>query len=164
VRGKPNFLLVYFGQFTSTFSECTNMALTDVKVRALKGKDAPYKVSDSEGLYVLVPPNGSKLWRLTYRYLGKQKTLVLGRYPALKFLDARRARDDAKRMLAQGEDPSGVHRAEKRKRKLAAGNTFACQLIAKSRRLDLLSFGTQSDGSHMPTSTPQLGIPPKTLN
>jgi len=61
------------------------MALTDVKVRSLKGKKAPYKVADSGGLHVLVTPNGSKLWRLAYRYFGKQKTLALGRYPAVIF-------------------------------------------------------------------------------
>jgi hypothetical protein len=73
------------------------MALTDTKVRSLKSKSAPYKVSDGEGLYVLVPSNDSKLWRLAYRYLGKQKTLALGQYPTVTLLEARRARDEAKR-------------------------------------------------------------------
>ena len=89
------------------------MALTDAKVRSLKGKDAPYKVSDSEGLYVLVPVGGSKLWRLAYRYFGKQKTLVLGKYPIMSLLDARRARDEAKRLLASGVDPSNVRKSQR---------------------------------------------------
>jgi hypothetical protein len=56
------------------------MALTDAKVRALKAKAAPYKLSDGEGLHVLVTPGGSKLWNLAYRFNGKQKTLALGKY------------------------------------------------------------------------------------
>ena len=55
------------------------MALTDAKLRVLKGKSAPYKVSDNEGLHVLISPSGSKLWRLAYRFNGKQKTLALGK-------------------------------------------------------------------------------------
>ena len=72
------------------------MALTDAKMRALKGREAPYKLSDGEGLYVLVPPNGSRLWRLSYRYLGKQRTLAVGQYPLMSLLEARRTREDAK--------------------------------------------------------------------
>jgi len=68
------------------------MSLTDAKLRALKGKAAPFKVSDAEGLHVLVAPGGSKMWRLAYRYNGKQKTLALGRYPVVSLLDARKAR------------------------------------------------------------------------
>jgi len=101
------------------------MALTDVKVRALKAKKAAYKVSDDDGLHVLVTSNGSKLWRLAYRYFGKQKTLALGRYPTVTLLEARRARDEAKRNLEKAIDPSSVRKAEKRERRIAAGNTFA---------------------------------------
>jgi hypothetical protein len=100
------------------------MALTDAKVRALKGGTAKFKVSDGQGLHVLISPNGSKLWRLAYRYLGKQKTLALGKYPHVSLLDARRLRDDAKRQLAQGSDPSNARKVEKRQKLLAAGNTF----------------------------------------
>jgi hypothetical protein len=57
--------------------EKTNMSLTDAKVRALKAKETQYKVSDSEGLYLLITPSAGKLWRLAYRYLGKQKSLAL---------------------------------------------------------------------------------------
>jgi hypothetical protein len=57
------------------------MPLTDAKVRALKAKPDPYKLSDGEGLFVFVPTGGSRLWRFAYRYLGKQKNLALGRYP-----------------------------------------------------------------------------------
>jgi len=100
------------------------MALTDAKVRALKPREASYKQSDGEGLHVLVPPSGSKLWRLAYRFLGRQKTLVLGQYPAVTLLEARRGRDDAKRLLAQGIDSSHARKTEKRERKMAASSTF----------------------------------------
>ena len=56
------------------------MPLTDVKVRSLKSSRAQYKVSDGEGLYLLVPLSGAKLWRLAYRFRGKQKALALGKY------------------------------------------------------------------------------------
>ena len=56
------------------------MFLTDAKVRSLKTRETQYKVSDSEGLYLLVSPSGGKLWRLAYRFHGKQKSLALGRY------------------------------------------------------------------------------------
>lgn len=101
------------------------MALTDIKVRTLKRKDEPFKIGDGEGLFLLVQPNGSKLWRLAYRFLGKQKTLALGQYPAVSLRDARRCRDEAKQILAKGFDPSSVRKSEKRGRMIAASSTFA---------------------------------------
>ena len=103
----------------------TKNGSTDVKLRALKGKLAPYKVSDSEGLCVLVTPNGSKLWRLAYRCDGKQKTLALGKYPGVSLLKARQGRDAAKQLLQDGKDPSVERGVQKRKRTLAASNTFS---------------------------------------
>ncbi len=100
------------------------MPLADAKVRALKAREAQYKVSDSEGLYLLVSPSGGKLWRLAYRFHGKQKSLALGKYPETTLLEARHLRDEAKRLLAKGSDPSIAKKAEKRERRIAAGNTF----------------------------------------
>jgi integrase len=100
------------------------MPLTDVKLRALKAKPAPYKVSDSAGLHVLVRTNGSKLWRMAYRYNGKQKTFTLGKYPHVSLLDVRRARDDAKRLLLDGTDPAEDRKAQRREHLIAIGNTF----------------------------------------
>jgi len=81
-----------------------------LKVRSLKGKAAPYKVSDGEGLYVFVSTSGARLWRLAYRFNGKQKTLSLGKYPETSLLDARRARDEAKKLIANEIDPSGARK------------------------------------------------------
>lgn len=100
------------------------MPLTDLKLRSLKAKTAAYKVSDAEGLHVLVSSNGSKLWRLSYRFFGKQKTLALGQYPDVSLQKARQKRDAAKELLQNGKDPSAVRKSERRKQALAAGSTF----------------------------------------
>lgn len=82
------------------------MPLTDVRLKTLKPEAKTYKKADAEGLFIQVEPNGSKLWRFRYRFALKQKLLALGAYPTVSLLDARRARDDAKRLLAKGIDPA----------------------------------------------------------
>jgi integrase len=89
------------------------MALTDVKVKNAKLGAKPYKLADERGLYLLVQPGGSKLWRLNYRYAAKQKTLAFGGYPDTTLAKARELRDDARRLLANGADPGEVRKAEK---------------------------------------------------
>ena len=100
------------------------MPLTDTKVRSLKGKDVQYKVSDGEGLYLLVPPTGARLWRFAYRFSGKQKSLALGKYPETSLRDARARRDDAKTLLLSGKDPAIARKLAKREKTIAEGNTF----------------------------------------
>ena len=73
---------------------------------------------------LLVNADGAKYWRLAYRWHGKQRTLALGVYPAVGLMDARAARDDAKRSLAANVDPSAVKRERKRAANVAIGNTF----------------------------------------
>src|ERR1700719_118329 len=102
----------------------TNMPLTDVQCRNAKGQITPYKLSDGGGLHLLVNADGAKYWRLAYRWHGKQRTLALGVYPAAGLLEARPARDDAKRSLAANVDPSAVKRERIRAAKVATGNTF----------------------------------------
>ncbi|HVT25506.1 MAG TPA: integrase arm-type DNA-binding domain-containing protein [Rhizomicrobium sp.] len=100
------------------------MALTDAKLRALKPAAADYKVADGEGLYLLVATGGGKRWRLAYRFEGKQKALALGVYPKVSLLDARKARDHAKRKLSEGIDP-GIERKEKKQAQATrSANTF----------------------------------------
>ncbi len=82
------------------------MPLVDTKARNAKGLEKAYKLSDGGGLYLLVQPNGSKLWRVNYRHNGKQKTLAVGQYPLVTLAQARAARDAAKKTLSQGIDPS----------------------------------------------------------
>lgn len=81
------------------------MALNDVQIRAAKPTDKQYKLTDGEGMYLLVHSNGSKYWRLNYRYGGKQKTLALGVYPTTTLAAAREKRAQAKKMLAANIDP-----------------------------------------------------------
>ena len=72
------------------------MPLTDVQVRAARATDKPQKISDAKGLFLLVHPNGSKYWRLKYRYAGKEKQLALGVYPEVTLAQARaKSRDHA---------------------------------------------------------------------
>lgn len=100
------------------------MPLTDIAVRSAKPTDKQQKLSDSGGLYLLVHPNGSKYWRLKYRVLGKEKVLALGVYPQVSLSDARSKREDAKRLLANGKDPSQVKQEQKANAKSEAANTF----------------------------------------
>ncbi len=65
------------------------MALTDTRVRNAKPGGKPYKLSDANWLYLVVHPSGSKLWRMNYRFLGKQKTLAIGPYPEVNYRGAR---------------------------------------------------------------------------
>lgn len=98
------------------------MALTDTTIRNLKPQQKPYKKGDGGGLYLLVIPEGSKLWRLAYRFAGKQKTIATGSYPVVTLAMARQAKDEAKRLLAQGVYPSEKRKADKRA--AAAARTF----------------------------------------
>lgn len=98
--------------------------LTDVAIRAMKPAEKPYKKSDSGGLYLLVQPNGSRLWRLAYRFQGKQKLLSGGIYPMVSLSDARKWRDAAKAQLFAGQDPSTTRKEEKRAARAASDHTF----------------------------------------
>jgi len=100
------------------------MALTDVTIRNARGKAKPYKLADSGGLYVLVKPDRAKYWRFKYRFVGKEKLLALGVYPAVRVADARAARDEAKRLLTEGRDPATVRKEEKRAVQVSTANTF----------------------------------------
>lgn len=103
--------------------------LSDVKVRNAKPKDKEYKLSDGGGLYLLVTPTGGKLWRMKYSYVGKEKLLTFGAYPAVTLSDARQRREDAKKLLANSVDPGAVKKAQKEAREELAANTF--EIIAR---------------------------------
>jgi len=82
------------------------MALSDVKCRNARPASKLAKLSDGGGLQLWVQPTGSRLWRLAYRFEGKQKLLALGSYPLISLAEARQARDDAKRLLLSGINPA----------------------------------------------------------
>ncbi|HAG4414381.1 TPA: tyrosine-type recombinase/integrase [Salmonella enterica] len=100
------------------------MPLTDIKVKTAKPMDKAYKLTDGGGMYLLVKPNGSKYWRLKYRFVGKEKMLSIGVYPDVSLADARQKRDEARKILAAGGDPGEVKKAEKLAQKLSTENTF----------------------------------------
>lgn len=114
-----------------------DMPLTDTRIRTLKPSEKPFKISDSGGLFLLVNPNGSLLWRFKYRYNKREKLLALGKYPLVSLKDARQRRDAAKLLLVDGIDPSEERKARKRREFLERGvsfNEIAAEYLAKLQR------------------------------
>lgn len=103
--------------------------LTDVQPRNAKGKDKPYKLADGGGLYLLVNPDGTRYWRMDYRFGDKRRTLAFGKYPEISLGDARAKRADAKRLLDQGVDPGEQRKAQKAARSDRSSNSF--EVIAR---------------------------------
>lgn len=101
------------------------MPLSDSQLRSFKSKEKPYKVSDFEGLYVLVKPSGSKLWQFKYRMHGKERLLSIGQYPEVSLAQARKAKELARSQVAEGIDPSEAKQEAKALAREAQGNTFA---------------------------------------
>jgi integrase len=89
------------------------MPLNDTAIRNAKSGDKPRKLADERGLFLLINPNGSKLWRLKYRFDGKEKALALGAYPEITLSRARDLREDARRKIANGVDPSAERQQAK---------------------------------------------------
>ncbi|MBI5014370.1 MAG: integrase arm-type DNA-binding domain-containing protein [Deltaproteobacteria bacterium] len=89
------------------------MALTDTTVRQAKPRPKAFKLADSRGLCLEVTPTGAKRWRLRYRFEGKEKLISLGLYPDVGLKDARERRDEARKVLANGIDPSAARKAAK---------------------------------------------------
>ncbi|MFV9712873.1 MULTISPECIES: tyrosine-type recombinase/integrase [Pantoea] len=89
------------------------MALTELKVRNTKPSDKPVKLTDGNGMHLLITTNGSKYWRFQYRFAGKQKILALGVYPEVSLSEARRRRDEARQLVANHVDPSEKRKAQK---------------------------------------------------
>lgn len=100
------------------------MKLTDPIIKAAKPKDKPYKLSDGDGLVLLVQPNGSKWWRFRYRYNDKEKMLSIGTYPEVTLKGARLLRVTASGLLKQGIDPSRHRQEQKQIAAIAAENSF----------------------------------------
>lgn len=99
------------------------MALSDTKVRSAKSEDKAYKLTDGNGLFLLVHPNGSKYWRFRYRFGGKEKMLAFGVYPDVSLANAREKRDEARKLVASGIDPS-EKRKELKEEQQKEFNTF----------------------------------------
>jgi integrase len=100
------------------------MKLNARQVETSKPKEKAYKLADGGGLFLLVNPNGSRYWRMKYRIDGKEKLLAVGVYPEITLADARRIRDDAKKLVNAGGDPSQNKKQVKLARQGDASNTF----------------------------------------
>lgn len=100
------------------------MALTDTAIRNTKPTDKPAKLTDGGGLYLLLKPNGSRWWRLDYRYGGKRKTLSMGVYPDVSLKEARNRRDEARKLLASDVDPGENRKATKAAKTERSANSF----------------------------------------
>jgi integrase len=87
--------------------------LTNAALRAAKPTEKPYKLTDGGGLYLLINPSGALWWRLKYRFEGREKLLSLGVHPHVSLQQARGLRDEAKKVIANGADPSARRQAEK---------------------------------------------------
>lgn len=110
--------------------------LTDVEIRTAKSAQALQKLSDGGGLQLWLMPGGKKVWRLAYRFQGKQKSLVIGSYPAVSLSDARKKRAEARQLLEGGTDPARAKQEAKAQHIENAANTFealAAELLAKKR-------------------------------
>ncbi|WP_194967047.1 tyrosine-type recombinase/integrase [Klebsiella pneumoniae] len=89
------------------------MPLNDMQIRRAKPEAKAYTLGDGQGLSLLIEPNGSKSWRFRYRYAGKPKMISLGVYPTITLADARSRRDDARKLVAEGKNPSEVRKEQK---------------------------------------------------
>ena len=98
--------------------------LTAESVKRTKPKDKPFKLSDRDGLYLLVEPSGSRLWRMNFRFEGKQKTISFGRWPEVLLADARQKLLEARRLLAAGVDPVEQAKRDRIAKSLSATNSF----------------------------------------
>lgn len=94
--------------------------LTEMQVRKAKPAEKSYRLADGKGLYLEVMPNGSKYWRMKYRFDGKEKRAAFGVYPEVSLAEARQACIAARKLLAAGTDPTEQKREIKRARAIAS--------------------------------------------
>lgn len=138
------------------------MPLSDPAIKKAKPADKPYKLADEKGMYLLVNAAG-KYWRLNYRFGGKRKTLALGVYPDVSLARAREKRDDARKKIADGIDPSELKKAVKTQRTENAANSFE----AVCRDWYAVAYANKAESTREKTMTrlekdvfPQIGKKP----
>ncbi|HEV2508613.1 tyrosine-type recombinase/integrase [Bosea sp. (in: a-proteobacteria)] len=139
------------------------MPLTDIAIRNAKPGASTVKLSDGGGLQLWIEPKGAKLWRLAYRFDGKQKKLSIGAYPAIDLKTARAKREEAKALLRDGKDPGAEKKLQKLTGKASRENTF--EVVAAELRAQKVASGkaqTTIDKYdwHISLATPDLGKRP----
>jgi integrase len=123
--------------------------LSDTKIRAAKPGAKPFKLFDQDGLYLLVQPNGSRGWRVRWKQGGKEKLLALGVYPDISLLTARERRDEIRRQIANGIDPSAARKAHRISKIDSTTNTF--EAVARAWHKD--AARATADDAHRPWTT-----------
>ena len=121
-------------RFWLVYGVTPNMALSDATIRAAKPRSAQFKLFDEGGLFLIVRTSGGKLWRLKYRHLGKEQQLSVGVFPDVGLKEARKRRDAAREMIANGLNPSFEKKRAAVAALVGAANTFravADEFIAK---------------------------------
>jgi len=113
--------------------------LTLLAIGRAKKRDKPYKLADGGGLHLLVEPSGSKLWRFRYQFDRKEKMISFGSFPEISIAAARAKRESARKLLAEGTDPSQQKKLDKIAAETAANNTFG--LIAEEHLDNLRKAG-----------------------
>jgi integrase len=98
--------------------------LTDIQPKNAKPREKPYKLTDGGGLYLLINPDGSKYWRMGYRFDGIERLLAFGKYPEISLKDAREARAAAREQINSGIDPAQAKRIDKINKATSNANTF----------------------------------------
>ena len=106
------------------------MPLSDTAIRNAKPAEKPVRLFDAAGLYLELSPSGGKLWRLKYRFGGKEKRLSFGVYPDVTLKEARERRDEARKLLANGKDPGEVKKAQKAA--IAERSAHAFEAVARA--------------------------------
>jgi len=129
------------------------MPLTDVLIKKAVPRDKAYRVADSGGMYLEVMPNGSKYFRLKYRFGGKENRLALGVYPSTTLSEAREKRYAARAPLAKGVDPSANRKAAKLAHRESAANSF--EVVSREW---LEKFSIQWSASHRDRLTRRLEL------
>ena len=124
------------------------MSLTDTSIRSLKPDVKPRKYFDGGGLFLYVPATGSKLWRMAYRFEGKSKLLSFGEYPTVSLRDARERREDARRLLAKGVDPSR-HKKEAKQARISAERDSFQNIAREWHSARMTGFSEKHQGTIM---------------
>jgi integrase len=149
---------------SSTDQDDTLMAtLFATTVANAKPRERDYKLSDGGGLYLLVRPNGTKLWRLNYRYLEKHRTLAFGAWPEVTLADARERREEARRLLAAGTDPSHQRKVDAARARVEENDTFkvvALEWLAKNEREGIAEITLSKMRSLLDKAYPRIGNRP----
>jgi len=137
-----------------------DIVLTDPKARQAKAQAKAYKLTDEKGLFLLVHPNGSKYWRHKYRFAGKEKLIAYGVYPEVTLAEARRARDESRRLLRENVDPSRFRQTTKETLEREAHNSFralAAEWFEKQRTTWAKSTADKRQGLINNDLNPRLG-------